>query len=49
MATQNYIQNIASLQQDLKVPTNSKARSLRAHLCSCRPLTQGHWSCTPIH
>ena len=40
MATQNYIQNTESLQQDLKVPTNSKARSFRTHICSCRPLAQ---------
>ena len=33
-------------------PSKLKAttkQDIREHLCSCRPLAQGHWSCTPIH
>ena len=33
-------------------PSKLKAttkKDIRKHLCSCRPLAQGHWSCTPIH
>ena len=49
MATQNCnLYTKYSESSKLKVPTKSKARSLRTS-CSCRSFTQGHWSCRPIH
>ena len=47
MVTQNCTQNTVSL-QNWKYLLNLK-QDLWEHLCSCRPLTQGHWVPTPIH
>ena len=47
MTTQNCIQNTVSLQNG-KYLLNLK-QDLWEHLCSRRPLAQGHWSCKPIH
>ena len=44
MATQNWKQNTANLQNE-KYLLNLK-QDLWEHLCSCRSLVQGHWSCT---